>query len=248
MRTRFLAVLVPILVTTACGHKKQGVVRVAAASDLAVAFKEVTAEFTRKEGIEVDVIPGSSGQLAQKIGEDAPYDVFFAANVSFVDDVIKSGDCDEASKKLYARGKIVIWSKGPVPGSLAELPATSGKIAIANPDHAPYGKAAKQAMEAAGVWDQVKDRIVYGNNIQHTLELAQTGNAPIAIVALSLAMVDKEGSYSPIDDGLYKPLDQAVVVCKHGRAHAGGQKFADFVMSPAGREIMKRYGFKLPGE
>ncbi|HTM19228.1 MAG TPA: molybdate ABC transporter substrate-binding protein [Kofleriaceae bacterium] len=246
MRTRIFILL--LLATTACGHKKKGVVRVAAAANLTEAFKEMTAAFTRKEGIEVDVIPGSSGQLAQKISEDAPYDVFFAANVGFTDDVIKSGDCDEASKKLYARGKIVMWSKGEVPAALTGLPATSGKIAIANPDHAPYGKAAKQAMEAAGVWDQVKDRIVYGNNIEATLELAQTGNAPIAFVALSLVLNDKSGHYAAIDESTYKPLDQAVVVCSHGRAKAGGQKFVDFVMSPDGREIMKRYGFALPGE
>ena len=177
MRTRIVAACLLALTALSCSNKKKGVVRVAAASDLAVAFKEVTEAFTKQTGIKVDVIPGSTGQLAQKIGEDAPYDVFFAANVSFVDDVIKSGDCDAATKQMYARGRVVMWSKAGAPKALADLTAVDGKIAIANPDHAPYGRAAKEAMESAGVWDQVKDKIVYGSNVQQTLQLAQSGNA-----------------------------------------------------------------------
>ena len=248
-RTRVLVVLTLTLalLAVACS-KKKGVVRVAAASDLAIAFKEVEAAFEKKTGIQVDVILGSSGQFAQKIGEQAPYDVFFSANVSFVDDVIKSGDCDGETRALYGRGRIVMWSKDTPPASLSELPAGSGKIAIANPDHAPYGRAAKQAMDAAGVWEQVKDRVVYGSNIQQTMQLAQTGNAALAFVALALAIADDEGRYTEIDEAMHKPLEQALVVCKHGRAQAGGRQFAAFVMSPEGREIMKRYGFRLPDE
>src|SRR5688572_6651023 len=216
MRTRIL--LLVFLLAASCSNKKKGVVRVAAASDLAFAMKDLEPLFEKKSGKQVDVILGSTGQFAQKIGEHAPYDVFFAANVSFVDDVIKSGDCDAASKQLYARGRIVLWSKGEVPKSISDLPATEGKIAIANPDHAPYGKAAKQAMEAAGIWDQIKDRVVFGTNIQHTMQLAQSGNAPVAVIALALALGAGEGDHVLIDDSLHKPLDQALAVCKHGSA------------------------------
>jgi molybdate transport system substrate-binding protein len=240
--------IIALLLVAACSNKKKGVVRVAAASDLAFAMKELEPLFENKTGKQVDVILGSTGQFAQKLAENAPYDVFFAANVSFVDDVIKSGDCEAASKQLYARGRIVLWSTGQAPASITDLPATKGKIAIANPDHAPYGRAAKQAMEAAGIWDQVKDRIVHGNNVQHTMQLAQSGNAPVAVIALALALGTKEGTYSEIDDSLHKPLDQALAVCTHGSATDGGRAFAAFVMSPEGREIMKRYGFRLPGE
>ncbi len=247
-RTRVVVPLVLALALQVACSRKKGVIRVAAASDLAIAFKEVEATFEKKSGKQVDIILGSSGQFAQKIGEQAPYDVFFSANVSFVDDVIKSGDCDGGSKALYGRGRIVLWSRDQPPASLAELPATTGKIAIANPDHAPYGRAAKQAMEAAGVWEQVKDRVVYGSNIQQTMQLAQTGNAALAFVALALALGDDGGGYTEVDEAMHKPLDQALVVCRHGRAEAGGREFAAFVMSPEGREIMKRYGFRLPGE
>lgn len=247
-RTRVVIPLLLALALPAGCSRKKGVIRVAAASDLAIAFKEVEAAFEDKTGKQVDIILGSSGQFAQKLDEQAPYDVFFSANVSFVDDVIRSGDCDGETKALYGRGRIVMWSRSAAPAAMAELPAGTGKIAIANPDHAPYGRAAKQAMEAAGVWEQVKDRVVYGSNIQQTMQLAQTGNADLAFVALALAIADDEGSYTEIDEGMHKPLDQALVVCKHGRAEAGGREFAAFVMSPEGREIMKRYGFRLPGE
>jgi molybdate transport system substrate-binding protein len=249
MRSQIVVIVLAALgALSSCSNKKKGVVRVAAASDLAFAFKEIEPLFEKKTGKRVDIILGSTGQFAQKIGENAPYDVFFAANLSFIDDVIKSGDCDAGSKQLYARGRVVIWSKGEPPKSIGDLPATQGKIAIANPDHAPYGRAAKQAMESAGVWEQVKDRIVFGNNIQHTMQLAQSGNAPVAVIALALALGADEGKYTEIDESLHKPLDQALAVCKHGSAADGGREFAEFVMSAEGRTIMKRYGFRLPGE
>lgn len=125
------------------------------------------------------------------------------------------------------------------------------KIAIANPEHAPYGKAAKQALIKAGVWDAIQDRIVYGENIQQTLQFAQSGNADAALVALSLALVT-EGGFTAVDPALHEPLDQALVVCKGagGKSmhESSARQFTAFVNSDAGRAIMKRYGFLLPGE
>src|SRR5207253_2590147 len=122
-------------------------------------------------------------------------------------------------------------------GDLAD--ARFGKIAIANPEHAPYGKAAQQALQKIGIWDAVKPRLVYGENIQQTLQFAQSGNADAAIVALSLAVVG-DGVYFVIDPELFAPLDQALVVCKGGASAAGGKEFAAFVSSPDGRQIMRR--------
>jgi len=247
-RTRTALLAAALAVTAAC-HKKTGTVRVAAAADLAKAFKEVSAAFEKKTGKKVDLMLGSTGQFAQKIAADAPYDVFAAANVSFVEDVIKSGDCDETTKAMYARGRIVMWSKGQAPAALTDLTDPSiHHIAIANPDHAPYGRAAKQALESAGVWDAVKDKVVYGSNVQQTFQFAQTGNAEVGIVALSLAIGDDSGHYTEIPENMHKPLDQALVVCTHGNQTAAGRAFASFVNSPEGREIMKKYGFRLPGE
>jgi molybdate transport system substrate-binding protein len=228
-------------------------IKVAAASDLAFAFKEVGKEFEAKTGHPVTFTFGSTGQLAKQISEGAPYDVFAAANASFVDDVVKAEACDGATKAMYARGRIVVWSKKsggvPAPKTLAELTDPRFvKIAIANPEHAPYGKAAKQALEAAGVWDAVQPKIVFGENIQQTLKFAQTGNTEVAFAALSLALVSEDGVYFLVDEALHKPIDQALVVCKHGNSAAVGRQFAAFVSSEQGRSIMKRFGFLLPGE
>ena len=179
--------------------------------------------------------------------------MFAAANVSFVDEVVKADACDGSTKAMYARGRIVVWLKKS--GGIAPVTALKDledarfvKIAIANPEHAPYGRAAKQALETAGIWDRVQSKIVYGENIQQTLQFAQTGNTEASIAALSLAMVTDDGSYFLIDEAMHKPIDQALVVCKRGVNATGARKFAEFVSAPEGRAIMKRFGFLLPGE
>ncbi|MEJ7731600.1 MAG: molybdate ABC transporter substrate-binding protein [Polyangiaceae bacterium] len=227
-------------------------IQVAAASDLAVALKEIGEAYQKAHGSKVVITFGSTGLLAKQIAEGARYDAFFAANVSFVDDVVRAGACDGATKAPYARGRIVIWSKDgiadPAPATLADLKeARFAKLAIANPEHAPYGKAAQQALQSAGLWEAVKPRLVYAENIQQTLQFAQTGNAEAAIVALSLAMVTEGGKWSLIDDAGHKPIDQVLVVCNRGDNRAGGAAFATFV-GAEGRETMRRFGFVLPGE
>ncbi len=247
-----ILVLAVLVAFAGCGKRDtSGAIKVAAASDLVFAFKEVGAAFEKKTGNKVTFTFGSTGQLAKQISEGAPYDVFAAANVSFVDEVVKAEACDGATKAMYARGRIVVWTKkggAAAVASLADLTdARFVKIAIANPEHAPYGKAAKQALEAAGIWDAVQPKIVYGENISQTLQFAQTGNVEAAIAALSLAKVG-DGAYMVIDDKLHKPIDQALVVCKRGVSQAIAKEFAAFVNSDEGRAIMKRFGFLLPGE
>jgi molybdate transport system substrate-binding protein len=228
--------------------------RVAAAADLSFAFEEMGKAFEAKTGKRVVFTFGSTGMLAKQIAEGARYDVFAAANVSFVDDVIQADACLADTKAAYGRGRIVLWTKkgGPVapPASLAELAEPRFvKIAIANPEHAPYGRAAKQAMESDGVWATVSSRIVHGENVQQTLQFARTGNAEVAVVAYSLALAQKDdGVYTLIDESLHKPIDQALVVCKRGADTKAAREFASFVGAKDGREIMKRYGFVLPGE
>jgi molybdate transport system substrate-binding protein len=122
------------------------------------------------------------------------------------------------------------------------------RIAIANPDHAPYGRAAKQAMERAGVWDKVQPKLVYGENVQQTLQFAQSGNADVALVALSLATVTP-GESAPVPTELHDPIDQALVACTHGKAGAErGRRFIAFVQSAEGHVVLRKYGFLLPGE
>lgn len=227
--------------------------KVAAAADLSLAFKEVGAAYERASGDKVLFSFGSTGLLEKQIVQGAPYDVFAAANVSFADDAVAGGACAADSKALYARGRIVVWwRKGAgvaPPKSVAELAdARFVKIAIANPAHAPYGKAAEEAMHGAGVWAAVKPKLVFGENVQQTLQFAQSGNAEAALVALSLAVVS-DGEYLLVDDALHAPIDQALVACgRDPERRRRARAFIAFVDSPAGRAIMKKYGFLLPGE
>jgi molybdate transport system substrate-binding protein len=235
----------------ACHKPSAEPLRVAAASDLAFAFKDIGELYERQTGQKVTFIFGSTGLLAKQIAQGAPFDVFAAANVSFVDDVVKAGACAADSQRLYARGRIVVWtqqdSQIEAPHSIADLvDERFTKIAIANPEHAPYGRAAKEAFEHAGVWDRVKPKLVFGENVQQTLQFAQSGNADVAIVALSLAMVSN-GRYRVIAEDEHQPIAQSMVVCGH--AHdAAARAFTRLVNAREGREVMRRYGFLLPGE
>ncbi|HVU02637.1 MAG TPA: molybdate ABC transporter substrate-binding protein [Polyangiaceae bacterium] len=226
-------------------------VRIAAAADLAFAFADVGKAFEAAGHGPVSFSFGSTGLLAKQIQEGAPFDVFAAANVSFADQAAASGACDAATKSMYARGRVVMWSKAGAepPKDVAALSDPRyAKIALANPEHAPYGQAAKEAMTRAGVWSTVESRLVFGENVQQTLKFAQSGNADVAFVALSLAIATKGGAYTPVDETMHAPIDQALLACKRGKNFDGGKAFSEFVGSKEGRAIMRRYGFLLPGE
>lgn len=227
--------------------------RVAAAADLALAFKDVGETFESSFGKHVDFTFGSSGMLAKQIAEGAPYDVFASADRRFVDEVVEKGACIGETRRLYARGRIVLWARSAetLPGSLEDLRAAKyAKIAVANPEHAPYGRAAKEALEHAGVWADVQPRLVFGENIQQTMAFAESGNAEVAIVALSLTANGK-GVTQAIGDDLYTPLDQAMVVCKGGSRNAPSEDalaFVSFLGAERGHAILGKYGFVPPSE
>jgi molybdate transport system substrate-binding protein len=226
--------------------------RVAAAADLSFAFTDLGAAYQKKTGQRVDFSFGSTGLLEKQVAEGAPFDVFAAANVSYVDDAVKTGVCLADSKATYATGHVVLFTAKDAtfhPQVIADLadPRVT-KIAIANPGHAPYGVAAKQAMEHAGVWDKVQPKVVYGENVQQALQFAQSGNADVAIVALSLAKVTP-GQWALIPSELHSPIEQAMVVCTGGKAGTeAGRNFIAYVQSAEGHAVMKKYGFLLPGE
>ena len=255
MSRRLVLVVLSVAAALSCARspRPSGEIKVAAASDLGHAFPELGKAFQAKDGIKPIFTFGSSGNFAKQLAEGAPFDVFASANVKFVDDVIAAGACDGATKVMYARGRIVVWTKpGVEPAkSIADLADPRFvKVAIANPQHAPYGKAAQQALEAAGAWAAVQPKLVFGENIQQTFQFAQSGNAEAAVVALSLAMAEgKEGKeWVFVDQSLHQPLDQALVVCSHGGNAAGGKAFAAFVASEEGKKIMAGFGFTLPGD
>lgn len=243
-------VLVVLVLVAGCGRRGgDGTqLRIAAASDLAKAFDEVKSKLAA-DGIDAEITYGSSGLLATQIEQGADYSLFAAASKEFADQVAKSGKCDASSIQLYGRGRVVAWvpkGKEP-PKSLQDLADPRFKqIAMGNPTHAPYGAAAKQALEKAGVWSKIESKIILAENVQATLVYARDGNADVALVALSLAVVTEGGGYFPIDESLHDPLDQALIVCGSGAQAAAAQQFAAYLKSPAGVELLGRYGFSLP--
>jgi molybdate transport system substrate-binding protein len=224
---------------------------VSAAADLTPAFEEIGALFEQQTGVSVDFNFGSTGQLAQQIEAGAPVDVFAAANVGYIDQLDAKGLILSDTNALYARGRIVLWTRPDSPLVIDELADLTrpeiARIAIANPDHAPYGVAAREAMQSAGVWDAVQDRLVLGENVRDTLRYAETGNVDVAIVAISLA-IRGDGRWTLIPEDLHAPIDQALAVISGTKHEPEARAFAAFVNGDQGRDVMRRYGFVLPGE
>jgi len=221
--------------------------QVAAAADLAVAFEELGKLFEARTGQKVTFSFGASGALAKQLSQGAPFDLFAAANSSFVDSAVQAGACDATSKASYARGHLVVWTKhgGAVLRSLGDLQSPDIEhIAIANPEHAPYGKAAREALIKAGLWGALESKIVQAENVRQALQFAQTGNADVAIVALSLVAQGDTGHHLAVDPTLHGPIEQTLVVCNHGKSRDGARAFAQLALSSDGQALLERYGFE----
>jgi molybdate transport system substrate-binding protein len=230
---------------------KAAVVRVAAASDLAGTLAELESRFERRAGVEITVSFGASGLLAKQLEQGAPFDVFLAANASFVDRAVQSGACDETTRAFYARGRLGLFTKGGAgsPASIRDLSDPSyRRIAIANPEHAPYGRAAREALTKSGFWETLEPRIVYAENVRQALQMAESGNADAAIVSFSHAERTKGGKALEVDRSLYTPLDQMLVVCKNGKNSGSGAAFARYLASPEARDVFSKGGFLPPSQ
>ena len=246
------AVVTSAATVSACGDSSTTTdsteIVIAAASDLRPAFEELAQKFTTDTNIAVTFSFGSSGQLREQILNGAPFDVFASANSDFVDEVIAKERGVAVTKTNYAVGRIVLWSATPesLPPSISDLAATTyARIAIANPTHAPYGLAAQQAFISAGIWNEIEKKIVYGENISDTKKIIDSGNASIGVIALSLAIADGR-PYVEIPDTLHKQLLQAAVVTTTGEQQDAAKQWLDFMSSPAGLSVMKKYGFVPP--
>ncbi len=227
-------------------------ITVSAASDLTPAFQEIGRLFEQQGGgTKVIFNFGSTGQLAQQIEQGAPVDLFAAANVSFIDGLEQKGLIIPDTKALYAQGRITLWMRDDSTLKLERVEDLARpefkKVAIANPEHAPYGVAAREALQTAGVWDAVAQKLVYGENVSQTLQYAESGNVDVAIVALSLSTQSK-GRWMLIPAEMHKPLNQALAVIKGTKHEQEARRFAAFVNSAGGRAVMRQYGFVLPGE
>jgi molybdate transport system substrate-binding protein len=238
------------------GKRPCGEVTVAAASDLTYAMKEITASFERETGCTVRISTGSSGNFLTQIENGAPFDVFFSADIAYPKKLEADGLAAPGSTYVYAIGKIVLWtrkdSKLDLAKGLAALRDPSvKKISIANPAHAPYGRAAEEALRKAGVYDAVKDRLVLGENISQAAEFVESGNADAGILALSLAAspaMKDDGRYEAIPEDLYTPIEQGAVVTRAAPNPKGARMFLDYTKIPAMAALLERFGFTLPGK
>ncbi len=236
--------------------KPCGAVTIAAASDLTYAMNEIAANFEKATGCTVRLSMGSSGNFLTQIENGAPFDVFFSADIAYPKKLEAEGLAAPGSTYLYAVGKIVLWtrkdSRVDVGKGFSALrdPAVR-KIAIANPEHAPYGRAAEEALRQSGVYDAVKDRLVLGENISQAAEFVESGNADAGILALSLvvspAMKDKGRAWN-IPENLYTPIRQGAVAMRASSNPQGARQFLDYVEMPATAALLERYGFALPGK
>lgn len=227
---------------------------IAAAADLKFAMDEIVTHFkTANPKDEIEVIYGSSGKFHTQLQQGAPYDLFFSADIGFAQELVRNGQA--ASEVVpYALGRIVLWSAS-LDASKMTLDSLAdpkiARIAIANPKHAPYGKRAEEALRAAKLWDKVEPKLVYGENIAHTAQFVQTGNAQVGVIALALALsptLADKGGYYLIPDSLHNPLEQGLIITKRAAGNATAKRFADYMNSKAARVTMTKYGFVLPGE
>jgi molybdate transport system substrate-binding protein len=250
---RSAPLLAALLLAASCGRDNADApeLLVAAASDLALAMPELAAAFEAASGVRVVATLGSSGQLAQQILAGAPVDVFLSADASFVTALVAAGRVDAAGRSLYARGVLVLVTAPRRRTPYESLEALAAdpvmRIAIANPEHAPYGRAAREALQAAGVWERLAGRVIVVENVRQAMQVVATGNAEAALAALAL-VDDRSPAWVPVDTALHAPLLQEAAVIAGRLREADAVAFLRFLTSDEGRAILARHRFLPPGE
>jgi molybdate transport system substrate-binding protein len=212
---------------------------IAAAADLSPLEKPLTAA-AAKLGLRVRFVFGSSGMLARQIENGAPYDLYLSANVQFANDLAKSKHLVPETVTAYAKGRIAVWSASGKFGSLKDLEGSGVRhVAIANPAHAPYGQAARQALENEGLWKSLEGKLVYGENVRQALQMAESGNADVAIVSWTLVF-NRGGILLPAE--LHQPIVQAGGVVAGSRNEANARRFVKFLTGRAGQHLLEAHG------
>jgi molybdate transport system substrate-binding protein len=240
------------LASPCLAQKRQ--IRVAAASDLQAAMPEIAKEFEAQTGVSVGVVYGSSGSFYAQIQNGAPLDVFFSADSEYPRKLEEAGFAEPHSIVIYGIGSIVLW----MPANAICNPEMEGwkclqkpgvkKIAIANPEHAPYGRAALAALQKAEIYDEVKAKLVFGENISQAAQFVQSGNAQAGILAYSLTRSPalSGGKLWEIPKELYPPIEQTAIVLRAAKEKAAAQEFVKFVTKGAGRAVLAKIGFQPP--
>lgn len=249
---RFALLIVPMLLLARPALAEELII--AAAADLKFAMAEVVEAFrSANPDDRVQVIYGSSGKFFTQIVNGAPFDLYFSADIAYPRELEQKG-LTYSETRPYALGRIVLWSLDP---ALAEVPLTDlpgapiRKLAIANPQHAPYGLRAKEALQHQGVWESIQPNLVLGENIAHAAQFVGSGAADAGIVALALVLsptMEGKGAWTLIPADWHEPLEQGYVILPRAGDKALAHRFADYLASEPARAVMRRYGFVLPGE
>jgi molybdate transport system substrate-binding protein len=244
-------VLLALILTAGASAQE---LKVAAASDLTLALEKVGAAFKKQTGVQLEVSYGSSGHFFSEIRNGAPFDVFLSADRDYPDTLEGFGKTDQGTT-IYAQGRLVVWVSArtglnPSPNNLEVLASTRvNKIAIANPEHAPYGRAAVAAMSHFKVYDQVKSKLVLGESVSQAAQFAESGNAEAAMIPMSLVLAEnlkKAGHYAIVPPDSYPPLFQAAVVLRSSQYKPEAHRFVEFLRSAAAQKILLEYGFEAP--
>lgn len=229
-------------------------VTIAAAADLVYCVPELNAAFGKHHpDVELTVTNGSSGMFYTQIRQGAPIDVYMSADMSYPRKLAEDGHAVSESLTLYAIGRIVLWTIDPdldVTAGMAVLRETKIKhVALANPEHAPYGRAGKAAIEKAGFWKEIEPKVVYGQNILQAKQFTETGNADVGILALSLVLAPSmagKGRYWVIPEDMHPALEQGAVLTAFGKSKVGARQYVDFLRTPEAQKIFAKYGFIRP--
>ncbi len=249
---RALAILLAAGLLAVPGVARADAVTVAAAADVRYALDEIVSAFhQRHSSAEVKVTYGASGTFFAQISSGAPFDLFFSADEGYPRQLVDSGRAVAESLTVYGVGRLVLWVPKDSPLDLGQGLASlrdprARRIAIANPAHAPYGRAAEAALRASGVYAAVLERLVVGESAAQAAQFVESGNADAALLPLALAMapaLSRAGRYVIVPAALYPPLRQAVVVTERARGNVAAAAFLRFVVGPEGRAILERWGF-----
>ncbi len=247
--------VVPIIFLSMISSAPAQDISVAAAADLQFAMQEISSRFQAETGKRVRLTYGSSGNFAQQLENGAPFDIFLSANLDYPRRLEQQGLVEPGTFYVYASGKLAMWvpvsSKLSIDGVRSLLSPSITKIAIANPQHAPYGQAAVAAMKHEEVYDRVKDRLVLGENVAQALSFVISGSTDVGLVALSLAVspaVRDKGHFIEVPKADYPPIEQAAVILKASSKKEVARQFLEFLKTPAARKILADSGFEVPAE
>lgn len=225
---------------------------VAAAADLSSALKEIAEDYERKTKVGLKLSFGASGMLTQEIQNGAPFDLFLSADMDYPRQLIAAGAAEPESLRQYAQGKLVLWVPADSQLDLHQgvkvlLDASVKKVAIANPQHAPYGRAALAVLKRANLYDQIKDRLVTAENVAQAAQFVESGNAQAGFVALAHAVapgMQAKGKYWEIPDDDYPPLLQGAIIVAHSRQKKEARSFLEYLTSDEGSAVLRKYGFE----